>query len=342
METNLRPLTLGEILDRTAELYRNHFVLFAGIFAPYAGAALVLNLLLIGLEVLLKNAHATNLALWVPLVAGFFEILILGILFGPVVASVSRAVAWVNMGQPATIRGAYQSTFSQLGRYLWLMTITFFVVWTPLALLYGCFFGVMAYNIKGFGTPGGIAAQQASMADPKTMLAIGMAALVFFILIFPVGAYTIVMGLRYALALPACVVENTPARASLRRAIDLSKGARGRIFVLGLLVGVIKIGLVGMTQIFTIVGIVKHHGEISATMSAISQVIGFFTNTFLGPIYATGVTLLYYDQRVRKEGFDIEWMMQAAGLTAQAQAIEAESAEPEPPVEPHEPEKPYE
>ena len=109
METNLRPLTLGEILDRTAELYRNHFVLFAGIFAPYAGAALVLNLLLIGLEVLLKNAHATNLALWVPLVAGFFEILILGILFGPVVASVSRAVAWVNMGQPATIRGAYQS-----------------------------------------------------------------------------------------------------------------------------------------------------------------------------------------------------------------------------------------
>ena len=30
--------------------------------------------------------------------------------------------------------------------------------------------------------------------------------------------------------------------------------------------------------------------------------------------YATGFTLFYYDQRVRKEGFDIEWMMQAAGL----------------------------
>ena len=31
METNLRPLSLGEILDRTAELYRENFILFAGI-----------------------------------------------------------------------------------------------------------------------------------------------------------------------------------------------------------------------------------------------------------------------------------------------------------------------
>jgi hypothetical protein len=342
METNLRPLTLGEILDRTAELYRKNFVLFAGIFAPYAGTALVLNLLLIGLGVLLKNAHATSLAVWVPLGAGMVEMLILGILFGPVVASVSRAVAWVNMGQPATIRGAYKSTLAQLSRYLWLMTITFFVVWTPLALLYGSFFGVMAYNIKGFGTPGSVAAQQASMADPKAMLVIGIAGLIFLVLLLPVGAYTIVMGLRYSLALPACVVENTPALASLRRSIDLSKGARGRIFILGLLVAVIKIGLVGVTQIFTIVGVVKHHGEISATMSAISQVIGFFTNTFLGPIYATGVTLFYYDQRVRKEGFDIEWMMQAAGLTAPTPVMAAESTEPLATVEPLEAERPNE
>jgi uncharacterized membrane protein len=200
----------------------------------------------------------------------------------------------------------------------------------------------MAYNIKGFGTAGSIAAQQASMSDPKTLMAIGVASVAFLILIIPVGAYTIFMGLRYALALPACVVENTPARASLRRAIDLSKGARGRIFVLGLLVAVIKIGLVGITQIFTIVGVVKNHGEISAGLSAISQIIGFFTNTFLGPIYATGVTLMYYDQRVRKEGFDIEWMMQAAGLTPPPPAIEAESTEPQPPVELQEPEKPNE
>ena len=37
METTLRPLTLGEILDRTAELYRTNFLLLAGISSVYAG-----------------------------------------------------------------------------------------------------------------------------------------------------------------------------------------------------------------------------------------------------------------------------------------------------------------
>jgi len=35
---------------------------------------------------------------------------------------------------------------------------------------------------------------------------------------------------------------------------------------------------------------------------------------FLGPIYPTAVTLFYYDQRIRLEGYDIERMMAAAGL----------------------------
>ena len=52
METNLRPLSLGEILDRTAQLYRSNFLVFAGIFSIYAGVALVLNLIQIGVGVL--------------------------------------------------------------------------------------------------------------------------------------------------------------------------------------------------------------------------------------------------------------------------------------------------
>jgi hypothetical protein len=47
----------------------------------------------------------------------------------------------------------------------------------------------------------------------------------------------------------------------------------------------------------------------------LQQIVGFFTNSFIGPMYATGLTLFYYDQRVRKEGYDIEWMMEAAGMT---------------------------
>jgi hypothetical protein len=49
MESNLRPMSLGEILDRTAQLYREHFLLFAGIFTVYSGVVLVLGMLNIGL-----------------------------------------------------------------------------------------------------------------------------------------------------------------------------------------------------------------------------------------------------------------------------------------------------
>jgi len=38
----------------------------------------------------------------------------------------------------------------------------------------------------------------------------------------------------------------------------------------------------------------------------------------LAPISAIALVLFYYDQRIRKEGFDIEWMMQQAGLTPTA------------------------
>jgi len=47
----------------------------------------------------------------------------------------------------------------------------------------------------------------------------------------------------------------------------------------------------------------------------VQQIGVFLSSTLIGPIYSTGLTLFYYDQRIRKEGFDIEWMMQAAGLS---------------------------
>jgi hypothetical protein len=40
------------------------------------------------------------------------------------------------------------------------------------------------------------------------------------------------------------------------------------------------------------------------------------------PIYGIALMLFYYDQRIRLEGYDIEWMMQQAGLVAPI-AIEA-------------------
>lgn len=323
MQPALRPMSLGEILDRTAQLYRSNFLLFAGIFVFYAGWALVMGLLLIGVREWMRAAHLATALLWLRMALLGVEWLILFLAVGAAVAATNRAVAWVHLGQPATIRGAYQSILPRLGRYLWLMTLTFFLVWTPVAIVYLGFFGIIGYFKIGqrvSSAPG----THAPPMDPHTAMVFGGLTLVLVLLMIPAVVYAVLMGLRYALALPACVLEDLKATKSLRRGVELSKGSRGRIFVLWLLVFVIKLGVVSISQAFFFVSLFRQHGQVGVGLTAVSQVIAFFTNTFLGPIYATGITLLYYDQRVRREGYDIEWMMQSAGLTAAPASVMAE------------------
>ncbi len=190
------------------------------------------------------------------------------------------------------------------------MILTTFYICAPLLLL------LILIPSAIFMVPRGAAG---SGSGP--MEALGVAVLVLFLISWLV--YAIVMGLRYSLAVPACVVENLKARKAIRRSIELSNGSRWRILLLGLLIIVIQLGLVLLTQVFFVVAAVKSPSHmLSAWMQALQQIVVFFTNTFLGPIWATGIALFYYDQRVRKEGFDIEWMMQAAGLTPPETAAE--------------------
>jgi len=305
-------MSLGEILDRTAQLYRTNFVLFAGIAAVYAGAVLVLNLLQIAMAELLRHMHMTQQLPWVTL--GFL-VLILPLIFifaGAAVAANNRAVAWVNLDQPATIRGAYLSILPRMGRYLWLMTKIALFIYIPFVLIFSGYFVFLFIYVlpKKLFVPG------AASANPQSTIVLVLVTLAFAVLALGAFIYAVVMALRYSLALPASVLEDLPARQAIRRSIDLSKGSRGRIFVLGLLISFIQLGLVAITQVIFIVFAFKQRGQLPAWAQIAQQIVGFFTNSFIGPMYATGLTLFYYDQRVRKEGFDIEWMMEAAGMTA--------------------------
>jgi len=333
MDTNLRPLTLGEILDRTAQLYRSNFLLFAGIAAVYAGAVMVLNLMQIGLQELLQAEHMMRQLVWLTRSATGVSMLLAFIFAGAAVAANNRAVGWLHLGQSPTIRGAYSSILPRLGRYLWLMTITAIVVWLPIAVLYAAYFATILH----FNRTAGGAVQPGAVPGNQSMLILGIATAVFLLLLIPIGIYTVLMGLRYALAVPACVVEEIKARKAIRRSIELSKGSRGRIFLLGMLVIAIQIGLLIVTQAaFFVIGF-KNHGVLSAGIRALQQVVAFFTNSFVEPIYATGLTLFYYDQRMRKEGYDIERMMDSAGLTAPAPAsVPPPTAEPPLPGVPQE------
>lgn len=312
MENDLRPRSLGEILDRTAEIYRTNFPLLAGISAVYAGILLALNLANIGAQQLLRSQHLSAQMGWLSVGFALLMVPLIVVMAGAEVAANNRAVAWVHLGQPATIRGAYLSIFPKIGRYLWLMVIIAFVVYIPFLILFGGYFTCLFVYLK----PLGALSQAGAAPNPQAALALVGVTAVFVLLGIPALVYSILMGLRYSLALPASVVEDLKARQALKRSIELSKGARGRIFLLALLIVAIQLGLTLIAQVPFFVAVVKFRGVLPAWIQALQQIVNFFINTFVGPIYATGITLFYYDQRVRKEGFDILWMMQAAGLAA--------------------------
>jgi len=323
MQTILRPLTLGEILDRTAELYRTNFLLLAGISSVYAGILLVLGLVQIGAQRGFSAVHMNTGAI-IAAVAGIVVLFLVSLVCGGVaVAANTRAVGWLHLGEPASISAAYRAVLPRTGRYVWLLTIIYFLAWFPCVLLYAGYAVLMFHYVRATGM---LNAHAAPAIDQKTALMLLGASVVFIVLVLVFGIYGIIMTLRYSLAVPACTVENLKPRAAIKRSISLSKGSRGRIFMLGLLTIIIQIGLAALTQGFFILAGIKHKGVLPLWMSVLQQLLAFLTNTFVGPIYATGFTLFYFDQRIRKEGFDIEHMMMGAGMTQPSGSSEVRPA----------------
>ena len=164
------------------------------------------------------------------------------------------------LDQPATIRAAVKSVLPRAGRYLWLMTIVGFIAWLPLAVLYGAFlaitFSVMPH---GFLAHPGVVPQMPD--DPAAMVRFGLSVLILFPLIVLAVVYGVWMSLRYSLSIPSCVAEDLTARQGIRRSIHLSKGSRGRIFVLALLVGAVRWVLLMMAGVPLFVAMFKLLGS---------------------------------------------------------------------------------
>ena len=325
METTLRPLTLGEILDRTADLYRSNFLLLAGISSVYGGILLVLSLLQIAAQQTAKAMQLSTGLIVVSVVGLVILYLAVFVAGGLAVAANTRAVGWLHLGEPASIGAAYRAILPRTRRYLWLMTVTYFRAWFPCVLIYAAYAALILVYVR----PTGIfsSTPHSPAPDPGKMIVFLASSVAFLFLLLGSLIFGIIMSLRYSLAVPACTVENLGARDAIRRSIQLSKGSRGRIFMLGLLALIIQLGLTGITQGFFIVVGIKHHGVVPVWMSVVQQLLAFLTNSFVGPIYATGFTLFYYDQRVRKEGYDIERMMQAAGMSQPTPVLAAPSEE---------------
>jgi hypothetical protein len=138
-----------------------------------------------------------------------------------------------------------------------------------------------------------------------------LAGLIGVVVIFGSMALAAFLALRYAVSVPALVLERVSAREAIRRSVALTRGSRGRIFLVGLCAVVIAYAGLALFQGPVLVAAVVSGPDTAGAFwfSLAGAVSGTIGSTFTGPIMIIGLALLYYDVRIRKEGLDLQLMM---------------------------------
>jgi hypothetical protein len=99
----------------------------------------------------------------------------------------------------------------------------------------------------------------------------------------------------------------------MRRSLHLSKGIRWRIFVIYFLLGVFAVVVSFIVELVLILSIAFFHIRnphiLDALMQAMQAIAIFASTSLVGGLATIALSLVYYDQRVRKEGFDLQFMM---------------------------------
>jgi hypothetical protein len=122
----------------------------------------------------------------------------------------------------------------------------------------------------------------------------------------------IVFALSYSLVVPVTVLESSTSGGVIRqRSWDLVKGSRWKVFAVLAIIVVAQL-LLSLSGSFFIQ---LFYGSTSGTGQVLSGLISSVAGLLTFPLQPIAVTLLYYDLRIRKEGFDLEMLSQAIGET---------------------------
>jgi len=254
MATELRPMSVSELLDRAFFLYRRHFLLFIGIAA-------LPNLILLMLRLALLE--------WEPSITFFWRFLA-GLALIPVylvISSIAQgasivAISDVHMGRSASIESAYAHVMK--------CVIDIFIASILVGI--GIVFGCILFIVPG-----------------------------------------ILLYLAWSLSAPVIVIEKLGPLDALPRSSKLTKGSRGRIFVVLLLALVFAwiVASIFQLPILYLAGVSRllNPRAIPTWINALMQIANFLSTTLATPISAIAISLIYYDQRVRKEGLDLQLLI---------------------------------
>jgi hypothetical protein len=289
-DVDLRPMSLGELLDRTFTLYKRNFWLFAGIVSlPY----LLLLVVNVGVAQMGKGGSAVDPKGGMPstsllagaFAGGFIVVVFWLLLTGAAHAATVFAVSDLYLGRSASVRNSYSRVGIKVFRFLWMFLL---------------FLLVIAACIIAISVVGGV------LRSPVLVI-LGM--ILTFILIF-------VILCRAAVAVPSAMLEDAGTIRAISRSFELTKGHGFQIFLIFLLVIVLSyVGILIFQApfIYLQTNALKSHQTLSFGMVILENLSAFVSQVLVGPIGTIAFSLMYYNLRVRKEAFDVQHLMASMG-----------------------------
>jgi hypothetical protein len=311
MELALRPMSTSQVLDRTFYIYRNHFVLLAGIGSLLPAMLLVMQLAFIPLGFPPRATAKTAPEALVILLLGYFCCYGVIYLVGTALAGGATVVgvSKLHLGQGVSIGEAYKQVFSRFWRIVGVIVLLGVIVFG--SLFVGEFIAIIVISVS-VGSTAIFARGGSGLASIGVVFAILWAVAVF---LGAVGAALFFYS-KLALAIPACILERLPVGVALRRSWYLTKGSVLRIMLVNLLTWVLSAVLGVVLTIPGQVLAVTLPSKALLVGLVLQHIGGFIAGVVAGPIATTAIALIYYDQRVRKEAFDLQHMMELMGQQA--------------------------
>jgi len=315
----LRPMGIADILDESVDLYKSNFILLVGIAAIlYVPYFLLQRLVQATIPPGVTQQQQIAAAL------GIFAISLVAALFvTPIVTgALTFAISDRYLSREASIRGCYSRVFR--GGVFWRL---FAAILLKDLIWIGALVVIM------------IPAILVGFAGPRVGPIVAILVLVVVVLAAIIGA--IVLALKLWMVEPALILETRGAGDAIGRSWALMRGnlrkALSLFVVVGFVVAVIALIVTGPTQMIITAG-EKSGQPVSHWIVALDVVLGMLANVLLTPFMSIVAILLYYDIRMRREGFDLQVM--AEELDAKARDFTAREVPAMPQEQLRSPEEP--
>jgi hypothetical protein len=309
MTVALRPMTIGEILDRTFNVYRQNFKMFVAIGMVPAFFFFVANAIWVLMTTAQPRSHNgfSTSAVVISLLAGLAILVVYVCASAITQGAVSYAVSAIHLGRSTS----FSESYSRIkGKYLRILNVVISV---------GIRIGgtVLLVIAAGFAF--------VFMPTIRNNAALGAVMVIVWLIAFVlVGWFVLRMTARYSLAVPASVLEDLPARKAIKRSVALSKGSILRILTVYVLFSVVNGAFAFAVAIPFQIALVAAKAQLARVIILLSnQLASSVVAAIVGPLITIAITLIYYDERVRKEAFDVHYMMELLDGPAPEQANSA-------------------